>query len=70
MTTPKTMLTTMTTTSNDNRAVLGVAALTHRLTEPEVGDTGGTEDRGSDRRGPREQAELFNEGRRRDDRRT
>lgn len=39
-------------------AVLGVAALTHRLTELGVGDTVGTEDRGYGRQGPKEQAEL------------
>lgn len=61
--------TTMMTTFNDDSAVLGVAALTHRLTELEVGDTGGTEDHGYDRRGPRERAELFHEKRRRDERR-
>lgn len=54
--------------SGDESAVLGVAALTHRLTEPEVGDTGGTEDHGYDRRGPRERAEFSDERRRRDER--
>lgn len=39
-------------------AALGVAALTHRLTELEVGDTVGTEDRGYGRQEPKEQAEL------------
>lgn len=54
---------------DDDSAVLGVAALTHRLTEPEVGDTGGTEDHGYDRRGPRERAELSDGKRKRIERR-
>jgi len=53
----------------DDSAVLGVAALTHRLTEPEVGDTGGTEDHGYNRRGPRERAELSDGKRKRTERR-
>lgn len=57
------------TMSDDDSAVLGVAALTHRLTELEVGDTGGTENRGYDRRGPRERAELSDRKRKRDERR-
>lgn len=69
-----TKMTTMTTTTRARKktwplvkstsatlnveAALGVAALTHRLTELGVGDTVGTEDRGYGRQGPKEQAEL------------
>jgi len=66
-TTTMTAATTTTAMSDDDSAVLGVAALTHRLTELEVGDTGGTEDHGYDRRGPRERAELADDERRRNE---